>query len=35
VDVNNSGRVQEWTGLPNIGDPKTQLHPVAPQASVV
>lgn len=29
------GRVQEWTGLPEAGDPEIQLRPVAPQASAV
>ncbi len=33
--VSINGRVQEWTDLPNIGDPETRLHPVAPQASAV
>ena len=30
-----NGRVQEWTDLPEVGDPEIQLRPVAPQASAV
>lgn len=33
--MNLNGHVQEWTDLPRNGDPATQLHPVAPQASAV
>ena len=35
LKINLSGRVQEWTDLPDAGDPDIQLHPVAPQASAV
>jgi len=30
-----SGHVQEWTDLPETGDPQIQLRPVVPQASAV
>lgn len=35
LDKFENGRVQKWTNLPIVSDPKIQFHPVTPQASAV